>query len=93
MNIRVDGSFEGQAAFLEWKDGALSGSSENAMKRVRAEADIIAFHEGLPTPGGFKATEDWLAHPRGFVICAKKALEDASTDWVDHEMDDVILMR
>lgn len=92
MKIRVDGKFKGESAFLEWEDGQVSGSGQPVIERVFAEAEINV-SDGFPTPDGFKGLDDWMSHPRGFVLCARAALEDASTDWVDHEMDGVVLMR
>ena len=92
MKIRVDGIFKGQAAHLEWEDGVLTGSSYEVIERALAEADINIRHP-FPTPDGFRGLDDWMSEPRGFVICAKMALDNPSTDWVDSAMEGVILMR
>lgn len=92
MKIRVDGRFGGQLVYLEWEDGVVTGNNREAIDMALRIADINVRH-GLPTPeDGYIKLEDWMSHPRGFMMCATETLEGATTDWVDEEMKDVILM-
>ncbi|MFA5505795.1 MAG: hypothetical protein WC423_10245 [Vulcanimicrobiota bacterium] len=90
MKIRVNGNFQGEPAFLDWEDGKLESSHQNALNLMLCIA-VIKADEGFPTPDRFIKLDDWMSHPRGFVLCAKEALDNASTDWIDTELPDMAL--
>jgi hypothetical protein len=94
MKVRVEGTYKGAEAFLEWEDGqVIAWSDPDALARLGRVAIIFRETEPFPSPEDLVRLEDWMSHPRGFVMCASRVLQDAKSDWVDEEMEGLVWMR